>query len=536
VALRAITDPRHRDAVINTFASLFASSREELTVCLFATQRVASLYRLLLLNGFPPLQCAAYGPPSASDRLAVEDFSGRKVVMVDDTVFVGTSLAHLKHALLDECSAASVQTLVIAISDDSAKGLTEYLELGLFDVSPNIEVERLSAEINAALVMNQVPAFVGFPEYVCKSALSSIIACTAHGSAWDMYDVGVAWSSGVFACYSLLPSEDTRSTIDTLFERVATNLSEAVAIVKVRLFAHFQGHHALTRIIPMVILVPMAAPQIDQLTSRLIELTSGTINRLEHIHKWNSARKAAFIQLCLSALVGEVFYSESPFAKDSYEQAFGCSPAQLAEFDDVELLAATHIVEAVWAADNNTHQVPALRLEDANEAIGIKRDDLDTFSRLASDLERFVDEVPRTPDRAPAYDQLSLANKVANIFGSYFDRYERYEEDILRTLEISELLEKYADRTARASNTGLTAGELFDLLGVESSQHEIASLALDVAVDFGIVIPQTIEDRTGTVFRVYSMGENARLFDSVHGAKRDLAYADAFTERTSIVS
>jgi hypothetical protein len=535
VALRAITDLRHRDAVIDTFETAFASSRDELAVCVFATQRVASLYRLLVLNGFPALDCAAYGPPSASDRLTMEDFSGRKVVMVDDTVFVGTSLAYLKHALLEECGAASVQALVVAISDDSAKGLMSYLDLERHGVTPNIEVERLSAEINAVLVMNQVPAFVGFPEYVCQSTLSSIIARTAHGSAWDMYDVGLAWSSGVFACYSLLPSEGTRRTIDGLFERVATNLSDAVAIVKVRLFAYFQGHHALTRIIPMVILVPMAAPQIDQLTARLIELAPATIDRLEHILKWSSARKAAFIQLCLSALVGEVFYSESPFAKDAYEQAFGCTPAQPAEFDDVERHAAAGIVEAVWAMDAAAEGVAALKLEDANESIGIKRDDLGTFSRLAADLERFVEEVPRTPDRAPAYDQRSLANKVANIFGSYFDRYERYEEDILRTLDINELLDKYSDRTARASNTGLTARELFDLLGVESTQHEIASLALDVAVDLGIVIPQTIEDRTGTVFRVYSMGENARLFDSMHGAKRDLAYSDAFTERTNVV-
>jgi hypothetical protein len=418
--------------------------------------------------------------------------------------------------------------MVVAISAESAKGLVDYLAIQVKNEIANDRLERLSFDINAVLIANQMPAIVGFPEYFSTHARSSSLARVGRSGDWKIYDVSLAWGSGTVSSYTLLPSATSRAAISEAFDSLAENLSTFVSIIKVRVFSIFQGHHARIRIVPIVILSPMPDKLTDAVITSIVTTSVRDADESDRIWEWRHSRKVAFVQLALSKILGEIFYSQSGFEEDGYEKVLGFCAASSTDDATFEGEISRRLADAVLTGEPQAPSRPSLPLHDRAEIRAPARRDVDTFNAIVAELKHSVAGVPRTPDQAPAYDQMSLANKVARIFGHYFDRYEANEEDLLRSLDIHDFIAKCADRTVRVSNIGLTAGELFDLLGVEPSQHEVASLAVDVAVDFGIVIPQTVEDPDGTVFRVYSIGENARLFGSVHRADRDLAYADAF--------
>jgi hypothetical protein len=106
-----------------------------------------------------------------------------------------------------------------------------------------------------------------------------------------------------------------------------------------------------------------------------------------------------------------------------------------------------------------------------------------------------------------------LVSEVAAIFTAIHDELEVPEEAEIRTLSTEEFFDKYSDRDRRKLSMGVSISGLANVVpNVEGelNRFALASLAIDICLDLGIIVPSTtyMSDHK-TAVRLYHLGENS---------------------------
>ena len=106
-----------------------------------------------------------------------------------------------------------------------------------------------------------------------------------------------------------------------------------------------------------------------------------------------------------------------------------------------------------------------------------------------------------------------LVSEVAAIFGAIHDELEVPEECEIRKLSAEDFFNKYRDREQRKLSLGVSISGLANVVpNVEGEldRFAVVSLAIDICLDLGIVVPSTtyMADYK-TAVRLYHLGENS---------------------------
>ena len=496
--------------------NLFAAAQDlvdagEVDVVVLKARRLVCLYDVLIAHGMPELQrCELLSSRYFDAGPSRRNWSDRNVLVLDDTVVVGTSL----HALIEDLrklQPASVRAKAICVdADQHAPFLTDgVLEMPVLSV-PHAAIQDFALDIVATLFQHQVPYLSDFPVTRSMRFDHSLWASVLSDGPWWVADVTAdSIAAPRQTAYSLLPREATddgwvqsekvrafakesedRAYVDVVFVPLGLlrpvhrmDLLDLVGAISSAVGIDLGGGtwkpEALHRLAQMCASLHTLSRFWSALTS--VSGHDGVLSvaqlqdlpaRLYFGELWDSVQKAA--TLILDSGVSLAAFLPSP---ERGLVADRPSPSRLLEYADVR--------EALWAAREllDRSKLPKAPARGELTKIGV------LFSHAILDAVGVVQTQHELPERARILECGSL---------------EQYHAE-------------FGDGERRILNSGLTMAELaehllIDPVGATRWDYALVMLGVDVGNDLGVVVPITsYDEKRDIAYRAYRIGEAADL-------------------------
>jgi hypothetical protein len=174
-------------------------------------------------------------------------------------------------------------------------------------------------------------------------------------------------------------------------------------------------------------------------------------------------------------------------------------------------------VTAVLQLESGSDLLPIAEIADDAAIPGLFLDQKDFVESLlagaAKQLEGAFDVPADMDSRMIIRTGNDLVAQVASVFAAIYDELEAPEQDIIRELSAAEFFKKYQGRDQRKLSLGLSMSGLASVVPKvvgELNQFALISLAIDICLDMGIIVPSTtyVSDYK-TAVRLYHLGENS---------------------------
>ena len=522
----------------------------EKAIVLLVSRRASRLYELLL-----ELNLRVFDDSTVvSDRLlghGSHDWSGRDVVVCDDSLIFGSTLAKTFLRVSDargELSAAKSDDDIVGISThvaaiDADRASTTVLDRLKIDTAgtkryDEKEMEAFSTFVTEVSLRHGSPYLADFlmtrPFEFSDEQLGALL----NRESWESYRIRLLGSRGeTFDSYSLFPtSEQLRS----FRARLHPSVRDLLGVVKIRAYrTHANGRDYL-RLVPVAVPEPMRKWRVEQCVRTLADVTSGMTFDSSG---WKTEALHRLIQLHLSSALLAEFWNElceidgnrcsltiDDLSIDPLRHYFG----------DVLLDYLVHSFESTVEHHQTARHVPLADLPAQPQA----RPPSTMLShgiveqRLHDVVELGLFERPPESDLDGVVGDCSegWASTVLDIFYVTSSMLEPPQEDMLREMSWTALagyLVDPSDLGARVLDLGVTIEEVATVLergdlGSTVDQRELrilVSLAMDVANDLGIAVPTTVwaGAEKDPVYRHFRIGENAWL---AGGSPSELARMD----------
>ncbi|MHA7665932.1 hypothetical protein [Mycolicibacterium sp. HS_4_1] len=532
--LSPVSDPQLREATIDLFArAVEETSRENVDVCVFSTPRVANLYYLLLQAGLPEIPCRVITGREFLTYLSSDEWHGKRVLILDDTVFLGSSLALMVKELRQLVADGEVQVNAICIDKDSAsQSLVRYCKISHAVQRESAAVENFSMELTASLHQGLVPPM---GDYFMSSQIelsSANLDRILSNDGWMRADVTspVIAQSEVFS-YSLFPKESVSRAIDEALDSIIPGISKFVALSKMRAYGRTSGTRSLVRFVPVLVLTPFD-PGLVRDALRTLEERIGAKTEVP-LDKWSSAARHRFVQLIMSGVVAREFHRATvngdvvqfeELARNIVDTkalkiTYGRATSRFA------LGAVEHFVKSPSAPPISL-PIGELADDKALPRVFFDQDGLieKLLDKTAKSLQRTVKIPHEVHDAMIIRTGNDFVNEVAAIFNTAHNELELPEEAAIRRMSAQEFFKEYESPEKRKLGIGVSISGLGSLIPENEcplSGFAIVSLAVDICLDIGIIVPSTtyISEYKAAV-RLYHLGENA-FFTSDRG---DLTY------------
>jgi hypothetical protein len=246
-ALRAISDPDRRQAIIDaTSKAVEAANAREVDVVLLAARRMTCIYALLRQSGMPAPTHGSVVSDRFIELTSPDGWVGKRVLLMDDTTVTGETLdqrAEVAQRLVGRHGQVDRRPVIdlTAASDD--------------------EGFALHRQFAMAFGQGLVPFFTDFPisheQTVSAQQFDDLLSCTR----WRTVDVTNAVTAGTGArSFSLFPS----AAMLTSFVESLGKTSEILQVVKFRVFAFDDDEGVRVRLVPIVLLAPLAEASLQE--------------------------------------------------------------------------------------------------------------------------------------------------------------------------------------------------------------------------------------------------------------------------------
>lgn len=421
---------------------------------------------------------------AVSDRVLDMDLAflkGKRVTLVDDCVFSGTTLFHAKTAV-HKAEAASCDTITLSVNSDWIRPqlLPGGAEASLLNfVEPIIQLDDAQCvqqcyDIVRAISIFPRPYDVDFPHTQTTKMAGTNLQRLLTTAGWQPYDVSSDFQleNGV-RVYTMLPNSGTQRSF---FER-HLGLDPITQATKIRIYAKELSEDVWSvRLVPIVVLGAVDRSQLSTEASWGPSLHSQLCSAGLHSPKsrYRLLQFLASIDL-LHDFVGHASLSlsapiETALRSDLAEMAFG---HRYNDFIDSAFASFGHI------------NLPAAVPEPPSQTTA-------GFSRTptsASSATELVAECVRP--FTWLYRNLELPARKAVLESGLQQSLDESRADLIRL------------------GRGFSLRALTDRLkSTELDVNRFASVFLDKAIDLGIAVPTIVEDQ-GTIYRAFRHGEDA---------------------------
>ena len=504
---------------------------EKFDLVILCARRLPCLYQVLLESGHSGITGA--GVQVVSDRFldVACEWTWKNVLIVDDTVVLGTTLTALYDQVLErvntEAGGGSVSTFAVCLDTDrSATYLLDRINFDQQVKRGRPDTEAFSKAIVTTLFRNQRPFFSDFP---VTGRITMDADRYARFAADDGYTVADVTSSLVAArnqgAYVQLPNPDTSRNLLT---RLPVEVEALVSAFKLRSWVTRSDDEKQVDVtfVPLALLGGATEDDLDAAIVSLgayldaPELEKLRLDRLSGEAKHRLLQMFTSVFLLAAAMPADIsaqLTKNNAWVDDHYTRLyFGSKTAGARElFSRIIDLAPKAVPEP------DRHTVALIEQPRASELLeDNKLRELLWASRelLASTavLENFTDR--------PVKGEMTKVGVVAShaissLFGYISGRFEVGQQDDIRKLDNYERYRaNYVDVPgARVLHQAFTMQELTDALIADNGQQArwnraIVSLGVDIGNDLGIVVPTTLTDHTlGVIYRAYRLGETAPL-------------------------
>jgi hypothetical protein len=527
-ALASVVDSELRRSVGGLFEraqKLVADG--EIDLVILAARRLVCLYVLFVRFGMPEID----GCPVVSDRL-VEGFPsvvqpGMRVLVLDDTIVVGTTLARLNDDLKAKTGPGGRVLCRVACIDDeqSADYLFEGIDIECLQKRGSQAVQQFSTDVVLAFSKNQLPFFTDFPSTEPLTFTRGAWDEFLGSPRWHVADVtGPMFDGSDIQAFAHIPTQDATSSF---LSRLLPEVSELVDNVKLRSYVRSTAEGNIAVFVPLAMIAPCRPAKLDRALEAIGSVLRGSDGRFGM--NWELSTPVAkhrLVQLYLSAcLLADVWNDLSPIV--------GIDNGRLAP-DHVDRLP----IDLYFGPKSNLiFEIFVAAIANFNETKQGQydlplRDRLDqpTPSPLLDEpglLEVFWDcqelldatGIPEEPGPGELTKiGLIFSHAVSSIFGLLNREYEVPQRKRIRELTSRAEYNKYfSDGELRILNQGFTMRELTaslipNALTGSSWSRSAMSLGIDVGNDLGIIVPVTRYDSDrDVVYRCYRLGETAQL-------------------------
>lgn len=567
-ALEPISDRELRDALAATFrrAAELAMTRDDHgrpTLVVLVSRRLTCVYDMLVAAGMSLFDAAEVVSDRVLDAESM-DLGGRRVILLDDSLVLGTTLVDLFDRVVQLVGRPELVTTLVACVDGERfnENFARHVGIAVGDsdlplIRATKELEAFSYELASCLYRAGIPYFTDFPLVRQLRLERSFVEHVLRSEDWFAADVTppAGFAGDQRRGYSLVPRSDTGRRIRARVPPAASQLAE---LLKVRLYCRDEGaDHFDVRIVPIgipgAVMVPALNDALEQIAVRLRDNEESLRWRT-----WTPVAKHRLLQMYLSSCVLTEFWDTvgmphvlEPDVLDQrhlhYYFGAGDSPKVL----DAFVAAVDEYRSAPADAEPPQPLVPLVPRSGLAAIPDVRRraaanSELVAATqllRLDQKLEVLADAIPPPTPSAGDVTTVDLlwAHRILLIFGFVDHELERPQEAILRTYTY----EEYADHRRlghderigpRVIKLGITAHELRPLLlphldCTDTWNAAVLSLAIDVGNDLGVIVPSTTcqVEGYGPVYRQYRSGETACIAGLPHEDARTGADIDLYT-------
>jgi hypoxanthine phosphoribosyltransferase len=485
-------------------------SKMDADAFMFLARKSLCLYDVLVKIGVPPVEKCV-----VSDRILdmrLDPLNGKRVVLVDDTLIVGTTIAKTQ-AILENTARAKVTTKVFCIDSDwYCKNLTIPDEVSLRLNDARV-MSFCSAEVRAMSLVPR-PYLVDFPISTCVRLKQEDAEFLLSSTGWHGTRISTELQQrhGV----DVLTYFPTDWMVYKLKKIFGDQIFACVDLLKVRLFARKYLDIYQIQIVPIVTLKPLyeqgVLQLLKQLCIRLAPATGVDFTKLAHyaITPISQQRLAQYI---LSIALGHTFLNHLELSIDKsihkkfddFEAARHYGPWLQEEISKINKAAceafqpqkplkptAKIALPKLFPKKVNRWSREMLALIARDRIVARKRAHVDTPPNLLGDFAGIFLKMYEVRE-IPAREEARRLGKA------FFDKSQttsarnRLESGIPWNRLVEWITRQYGvDQTAKVKN--------------------VLSIVLDICNDFGISVPITcVQD--GIVFRAYRHGEDVRFAD-----------------------
>lgn len=514
-ALRDIRDLELRDRTSELFDRVRAS---EPSMVVLAARRLACIYATLVEAGMPAFDCPVY-----SDRdfeLIGEDLSGSDIALVDDSLVVGSTLAHLYQLLTKLVGPLGrVQVFVVCVDGDQASpAIMRHLGVSEAAIVDSRRVSDYSHDLARLLFRNLMPYvgdfLVGPRVQVSVADLPAILKMPSWTSA-DVTSPLVADESTM--AYTFMPSPDLEDRAMADVVSYCPSLRDIEILFKVRTYVRVTGFAAELRIVPMAILGDTPVSTIRRAVEGLLGNVKDAI-LLDILSKpENAASAARVVQAFCASRVGALFVEAFPVAVGIAIPSFIDGALAEMNFGPALQDLVVSVAQLPSATQGPTsrldYQGPDSELGTPEAITELARErHARTMARLIQEFVHGVGIPARPSEPCTVFPGQVPVGLIGHWFSFVDGAFERPERVKLRDMSWAQFCANYPDPQTRRLNQGITLGALSEMIPGSDRvwARYLASLAIDVCNDTGVAVPATLIIR-GRAVRIFRLGENSYL-------------------------
>ena len=501
------------------FSKYIANLDADFVICM--ARKAARLLDLLALAGLPtPKRPLVYHHILDQD---LSRFSGKSVVLVDDTLILGTTLGRAEKRLVD-AGVRSISTVVFAADTEHWERELVRPEKVFLELNHQEALAFCSAEVRA-LAQFSIPYLTDFPIsreiQLSRPRLNQLQSI--YG--WETAPLTLGSpspESGI--TFSSIPTNLDHNTVKKMF---GANVGKLVTISKVRAFARKSTNGAYwTRFVPIVTIAPLEEAEL----AKLFEAIVSTIERIqgkkfEGIRREmnTSISRLRFVQYILSTTVGLGYLErlqgtlglkrQVEFSLDESVRLFGNWLRQ-----ELSECHAAMTPGTVAHLQRRMRRGQILIADLPQEVAEVSRNECEQYLESHWDGVADKSESSRT-----------LRTDLEQIFVKLYQRHEpaaraevgKYKQEIF---EIPAKCAPHRDRLKFGFDWGTIADLVLTREKLKPTPHRRLRLSffLDSLVDAGIAVPILCE-RDGVVFRAYRYGEDVPFANQEAALAYDLA-------------
>ncbi|MEM8774976.1 MAG: hypothetical protein AAGF53_08075 [Pseudomonadota bacterium] len=461
-------------------------------VVIFMARKSLCLYRMVQLCGSKPISVPIFSDTILEGQADL--LEGKRVLVVDDTLFVGTTLADASEKL-SQLNVAESRFWVFCVDTETVKEKKFSPDYVHKEMTEQDAIEFCAAECRA-LINSGIP-------YLTDFAASRRIRMTANQLDrvikpvnWHFHDVSSQYHDvSKVKYYSGIPDQFTQEQVKTLF---GSNIFELIEISKIRVFATWSGRAYDVTFVPLVTFAPCRSEMLKKVGIAVGEAFGIPSDLLEKLTASDQMRLLQF-------LVGAAFMKSmwrhveqilpvDPNLKHSFEWCQSVFPADAAE-------RVSAGINMLYAEDYEKfkvkHQMPKIATEEPQSVVEETRGDISKF------LNSYFSSC----------DDVDLGHyPLSDLTALMLEFQSHFEDKARREIVEDDPNPKYRDRLKRGMAWRALCSYLLERYGSENTRHHrnVLSLFLDRLVDFGIAVP-IISQVDGLIYRAYRHGEDVRF-------------------------
>ena len=334
-ALDAIQDGELRQGILSLFTTAQERvANEDFDLVVVSARRAACLYQLLVEQGMPGIK----GAPVVSDRFLdtvdAEHWTWNKILVLDDSMRLGTTLYSLVKRLLAKTgttgSPPEVTSMAVVKNEDAgAAFLREATNLTtLYDRSEK-QVQDFAEGVVTVLFRAGIPFFADFPVTGPLECGAAVWSRWLQSSEWSVADVTAPLlDDGKHTALIQIPTEDKiNEVLSKFFPAVGT----LIDTFKVRSYVHtpVTGDLAV-RFVPIAMLRPASPQALNEAVRQICDAPYGGVCPVPYWLNLDPEAKHRLVQMFASrALMYTAFTQEA--ISDTFDTGivWDQSPVQL---------------------------------------------------------------------------------------------------------------------------------------------------------------------------------------------------------------